>query len=138
MNQIREVFPYLMVSDANAAINIYQRAFGATELFRLVEPSGRMGHAEMRLGPAVLMVCGEFPEYGMVGPQRDQFTGCTIHLHVNNADEIGERAVTAGATMLMPPTDQFYEERSCRLRDPFRHAWPLGHSIEKVEPEEMQ
>ncbi len=138
MNQIREVFPYLMVRDAKAAINFYQRAFGATELFRLVEPSGRIGHAEMQLGPAVLMVCDEFPEYGMVGPQREQFTGCTIHLHVDNADEIGERAVAAGATMLMPPTDQFYGERSCRLRDPFGHAWLLGHSIEKVEPEEMQ
>jgi len=138
MNQIREVFPYLMVRDAKAAINFYQRAFGATELFRLVEPSGRIGHAEMQLGPAVLMVCDEFPEYGMVGPQREQFTGCTIHLHVDNADEISERAVAAGATMLMPPTDQFYGERSCRLRDPFGHAWLLGHSIEKVEPEEMQ
>lgn len=138
MNQIREVFPYLMVRDAKAAINFYQRAFGATELFRLVEPSGRIGHAEMQLGPAVLMVCYEFPEYGMVGPQREQYTGCTIHLHADNADDIGERAVAAGATMLMPPTDQFYGERSCRLRDPFGHAWLLGHSIEKVEPEEMQ
>jgi uncharacterized glyoxalase superfamily protein PhnB len=84
------------------------------------------------------MVCDEFPEYGMVGPQGDQFTGCTIHLHVDNADEMGERAVAAGATMLMPPTDQFYGERSCRLRDPFGHAWLIGHSIEKVTPEEMQ
>jgi uncharacterized glyoxalase superfamily protein PhnB len=138
MSQIHEVFPYLMVRDAKAAIAFYQRAFGATELFRLVEPSGRIGHAELKLGPAVLMVCDEFPEYGMVGPQREQFTGCTIHLHVENADTMGERAVAAGATMLMPPTDQFYGERSCRLRDPFGHAWLLGHSIEKVEPDEMQ
>ena len=138
MSQIREVFPYLMVRDAKAAIDFYQRAFGATVLFWLVEPSGRIGHAEMQLGPAVLMVCDEFPEYGMIGPQREQFTGCTIHLHVDNADELGECAVAAGATMLMPPTDQFYGERSCRLRDPFGHAWLLGHSIEKVEPEEMQ
>lgn len=138
MSQIHEVFPYLMVRDAKAAIAFYQQAFGATELFRLVEPSGRIGHAELQLGPAVLMVCDEFPEYGMVGPQREQFTGCTIHLHVDNADAMAERAAAAGATILMPPTDQFYGERSCRLRDPFGHAWLLGHSIEKVEPEEMQ
>ncbi|HEX5737048.1 MAG TPA: VOC family protein [Hydrogenophaga sp.] len=138
MNEIHEVYPYLMVRDSSAAITFYQRAFGAVELFRLVEPSGRIGHAELQLGPIVLMVCDEFPEYGMVGPQGDQFTGCTIHLHVNNADEMGERAVAAGATMLMPPTDQFYGERSCRLRDPFGHAWLIGHSIEKLEPEEMQ
>jgi PhnB protein len=138
MNQIHEVFPYLIVRDANRAISFYLEAFGATELFRLVEPSGRIGHAELQLGSAVLMVCDEFPEYGMAGPQGEQFTGCTIHLHVDNADEMGARAVAAGAKMLMPPTDQFYGERSCRLRDPYGHTWLLGHSIEKVEPEEMQ
>ncbi len=138
MSRIHEVFPYLMVRDAKAAIVFYQQAFGATELFRLVEPSGRIGHAELQLGPVVLMVCDEFPEYGMVGPQGEAFSGCTIHLHVDDGDAMGERAVAAGATMLMPPTDQFYGERSCRLRDPFGHFWLLGHSIEKVEPEEMQ
>lgn len=138
MSSIHDVFPYLMVRDANAAISFYKSAFGATELFRLVEPSGRIGHAELQLGPAVLMVCDEFPEYGMVGPQDAQFTGCTLHLHVDDADAMADRAVAAGATMLMPPTDQFYGERSCRLRDPFGHAWLLGHSIEKVDPQEMQ
>lgn len=138
MNPIHEVFPYLMVRDAQAAINFYQLAFGATELFRLVEPSGRIGHAELQLGPTVLMVCDEFPEYGMHGPQSDRFTGCTIHLHVDNADAMAERAAVAGATVLMPPTDQFHGERSCRLRDPFGHTWLLGHSIEKLEPDEMQ
>jgi PhnB protein len=138
MNQIHEVFPYLMVRDSKAAISFYQQAFGAVELFRLVEPSGRIGHVELQIGPVVLMVCDEFPEYGMVGPQNDQFTGCTIHLHVDNADDMGKSAVAAGATMLMPPTDQFYGERSCRLRDPFGHAWLIGHTIEKMAPDEMQ
>ena len=138
MSQIHDVYPYLMVRDAQAAMAFYAEAFGATELFRLVEPSGRVGHAELQLGAAVLMVCDEFPEYGMVGPQGEKFTGCTIHLHVDDADAMAERAVAAGATMLMPPTDQFYGERSCRLRDPFGHFWLLGHSFEKVDPAEMQ
>ncbi len=138
MNEIHEVFPYLMVSDAQGAVTFYQQAFGAKEIFRLVEPSGRIGHVELQLGPVVLMVCDEFPEYGMVAPPRDGFTGCTLHLHVDNADAMAERAAAAGATVLMPPTDQFYGERSCRLRDPFGHTWLLGHSIEKLTPEEMQ
>jgi len=138
MNEIHEVFPYLMVRDAKAAIAFYQQAFGTTELFRLVEPSGRIGHVELQLGPAVLMVCDEYPEYGMMGRKASSSPAATIHLHVDNADAMGERAVAAGATMLMPPTDQFYGERSCRLRDPFGHTWLLGHSIEKMEPEEMQ
>lgn len=138
MSQIKELFPYLMVRDAKAAIAFYQQAFGASELFRLVEPSGRVGHSELQLGPAVLMVCDEFPEYGMSAPRGGQFSGCTLHLHVDNADAMAERAVAAGATMDMPPADQFYGERSCRLRDPFGHTWLLGHSIERVTPEEMQ
>lgn len=138
MNAIHDVFPYLMVRDAQAAIAFYQQAFGATERFRLVEPSGRIGHVELQLGPVVLMVCDEFPECGMVGPQGEQFTGCTIHLHVDDADAMAERAAAAGATITMPPTDQFYGERSCRLRDPFGHSWLLGHSIEEVAPAEMQ
>ena len=62
----------------------------------------------------------------------------TIHLHVDNADAMARRAVAAGATMLREPTDEFYGERSCRLRDPFGHTWLLGHSIEAVSPQEMQ
>ena len=137
-NTIHEVFAYLCVRDTSAAIRFYEQAFGAVERFRLVEPSGRIGHAEVQIGPSVLMLCDPFPEYGFNGPQEGQGTACTVHLHVDNADEMAARAVAAGATMLMPPTDQFYGERSCRIRDPFGHAWLLGHSIEKVEPEEMQ
>ena len=61
-----------------------------------------------------------------------------VHLHVDDADAMGEKAVAKGATMLMPPTDQFFGERSCRIRDPFGQLWLLGHSIEEVTPEEMQ
>lgn len=135
---IHEVFPYLMVRDAKAATAFYGEVFGATELFRLVEPSGRIGHVELQLGPIVLMLSEEYPEYGMAAPQGETSNGFVIHLHVNNADTLGERAVAAGATMMSPPTDQFYGERSCRIRDPFGHFWLLGHSIEKVTPQEMQ
>ena len=135
---IREVFPYLRVRDTAEAMRFYAAAFGAKELFRLTEPSGRIGHAEMQLGPAVLMLSDPYPEYGLNAPAGDDDMGTTVHLHVENADVMAERAVAAGATMLMPPTDQFYGERSCRLRDPFGHTWLLGHEIEKLTPEEMQ
>jgi PhnB protein len=137
-NTTHELFPYLCVSDTDAAVRFYQQAFGGEELFRLVEPSGRIGHAEVKIGPAIVMLCDPFPEYGIDAPQANRPISCTIHLHVDNADEMGARAVEAGATMTMPPTDQFYGERSCRLRDPFGHSWLIGHSIEKVTPEEMQ
>ena len=137
-NAIREVFPYLRVRDTAAAMRFYAAAFGAKELFRLTEPSGRIGHAEMQLRPAVLMLSDPYPEYGLNAPAGDDDMGTTVHLHVENADAMAERAVAAGATMLMPPTDQFYGERSGTVRDPFGHEWLIGHSLEELTPEEMQ
>jgi len=136
---IHEVFTYLRVRDTAAAIAFYTQAFGAKELFRLTEPSGRIGHAELELGPSVLMLSDAFPEYGIEAPPIGGATSyASVHLHVDNADAVLEQAVSAGATMLMAPTDQFYGERSCKLRDPFGHEWLIGHSIEQLTPDEMQ
>lgn len=137
-NRIHEVFPYLRVSDANAAVAFYSQVFGATEKFRLTEPSGRIGHVELDLGNLVLMLSDEFPEYGCLGPQTPGATGMVIHLHCDDCDELGARAVAAGALMIREPSDAFYGERSCTIRDPFGHEWMLGHEIETVDPEEMQ
>ena len=137
-NRINEVFSYLRVKGAPAAIAFCKDVFGATERFRLTEPGGRIGHIELDLGNIVLMISEEYPEYGILGPQSPGATGMAIHLHVENADELAARAVAAGATMVREPADQFYGERSCLIRDPFGHEWMLGHEIEKVTPEEMQ
>lgn len=135
---IHEVFAYLRVKGAAQAIDFYARAFGAVERFRLTEPDGRIGHAELQLGPAVLMLSEQYPEYGLLAPDGATTVGASVHLHVDNCDACAERAVAAGATMEMAPTDQFYGERSCRVRDPFGHQWLLGHDIEALTPEEMQ
>jgi uncharacterized glyoxalase superfamily protein PhnB len=135
---IHEVFAYLRVSDTAGAMRFYAAAFGAVEKFRLTEPGGRIGHAEMQLGPSVLMLSDPYPEYGLPAPAGDQDIGCSIHLHVENADALAASAVAAGATLLMAPTDQFYGERSCRLRDPFGHTWLIGHEIERLSPQQMQ
>ena len=58
---IHELFAYLHVADAARAIEFYRQAFGATEKFRLTEPGGRLGHAELLFGTATLMICDEFP-----------------------------------------------------------------------------
>lgn len=135
---IHEVFAYLCVADAAAAIDFYARAFGATEKFRLTEPGGRIGHAEMDFGGATIMLCDEYPECGIRGPQRGAPTSVTLHLHVDDADEAIARAVAAGATLEREPSDAFYGERGGSVFDPFGHRWLIGHSIEDVSPEEMQ
>jgi uncharacterized glyoxalase superfamily protein PhnB len=135
---ILDVFPYLRTRDGNAAIKFYKEAFGATEDFRLMEPGGRIGHAELKFGTMTVMVSDEYPEYGIHAPQAAVPTGSAVHLHVSDVDALAERAVKAGATLVMPPQDQFYGERTARLKDPFGHEWLLGQEIEKVPREEMQ
>ena len=131
------VTPYLVMNGAAGAIDFYKKAFGATELFRM--PYGdKIGHAEIKIGDSPIMLADENPQMGNVGPQALGGTPVTIHLHVDNADEMIRRAVEAGAKLEMEPTDQFYGERSGAIRDPFGHRWNIGHSIEEVAPDEMQ
>jgi uncharacterized glyoxalase superfamily protein PhnB len=138
MADIQEIYPYLRVHDAAEAIEFYSRAFGAEELFRLTEPSGRIGHAEIRIGPSTIMLSDEFPESGVTGPRSLGGTSFALHLHVDDVGSAFARAVSAGATIVRPLRDQFYGERSGTVRDPFGHEWLLGGHLETVTPEEMQ
>jgi PhnB protein len=98
-NAIHEVFAYLSVSDTQEAIDFYVKAFGAVELYRLTEPSGRIGHAELQMGPsAVLMLSDPYPEYGITPPPPEGLSGMRIHLHVDNADDMARAAVAAGCS----------------------------------------
>jgi uncharacterized glyoxalase superfamily protein PhnB len=135
---VHELFVYLRAKDAQTSIDFYKRAFGATEKFRLVEPSGRIGHAELAFGEAIVMLSDEFPEFDCYAPAADARSTFVIHLHVDDADAVIEQAVGAGARLVRPPTDAFYGERSGTVRDPFGYDWMIGHSIEAVEPDEMQ
>lgn len=136
--KIENVSPYLCVSDAAAAIDFYQRAFGASETYRLAEPSGRIAHAEMAFGQTTIMLADEFPEYDIRSASTIGATPVTLHLQVDNADAVIERAVQAGATLERPPADQFYGKRSGTIRDPFGHRWSIAHHIENVSNDEMQ
>ena len=133
-----ELFVYLCVRDAKAAIDFHAKAFGAKEKLRLTETGGRIGHAEVDFGGHVVMLSEPYPEFGVVAPTAGQATVYCIHLHVDDADAAIRNAVNAGATLIRPAQDAFYGERSGRIRDPFGHEWLLGHHIEDVAPEEMQ
>lgn len=136
--RIDEAYAYLCVHDTQAALAFYARAFGASEKFRLVEPSGRIGHAEMAFGPNTVMLCDEFPEFGIQSARALGATPVTVHLHVDDADAMIANAVQAGATLEREASDAFYGERSGVVRCPFGHRWLIGHSIEAVTPQEMQ
>lgn len=130
---------YLTVSDAAKAIVFYQAAFGATERFRLTDKTtGKVGHAEISIQGNLVMLADENPEWGNKSPSALGGSPVTFCLMVENADAALERAVAAGATVMMPAADQFYGFRSANVVDPFGHNWMLQHEIEKISPEEMQ
>ena len=133
-----ELYAYLCVRDAQAAMAYYTRAFGARELFRLTEPGGRVGHAEMDFDGHTLMLSEEYPDMGVRSPDGLGGTPVTLHLHVDDADALIARAVAAGGTLERSAQDHFYGERSGTVRDPFGHRWLIGHAIEAVTPQEMQ
>jgi PhnB protein len=137
---IHEAIPYIRVRGGAQAIEYYKRAFDATEVFRLTEPSpaGRLGHAEIRIGGVMLMLSDEYPECGIYGPATIGGTSFAMHLHVSDVDALMQRAVEAGGTVIRPIENHSHGERGGTLRDPFGHEWMLGQEIEKVTPEEMQ
>ena len=135
---IHELHTYLRVDRAAEAIAFYERAFSAREKYRLTEPSGRIGHAELEFGPHVLMLADEYPELGIRGPRSIGGTTLSISLRVDNADAMIAQAIAAGAAVVRPVENQFFGLRSGTVRDPFGHEWVIGQQIEEVSPEEMQ
>ncbi|HTG33521.1 MAG TPA: VOC family protein [Thermoanaerobaculia bacterium] len=133
-----QVIPYLHIKGAARAIEFYRQAFGATEVLRLSEPDGKIGHAEIQIGGARIMIADEYPEYGILGPQSLGGTSVSLHLTVPDVDAFAQQAVAAGAKLAKPIKDEFYGERGGRLEDPFGHVWQVMTRIEEVSPEEMQ
>jgi uncharacterized glyoxalase superfamily protein PhnB len=130
--------PYLCVQGAAAALDFYRQAFGAAEEMRLSEPGGRIGHAEIQIDGARIMLSDEYPEYGILSPKTLGGAAVSIHLSVPEVDAFTERAVAAGATLKQPVADQFYGERTAKLEDPFGHSWHISTTTEEVSVEEMQ
>lgn len=131
------VTPYLMIKGAAAAIDFYKKAFGATELMRMPMAGGKIGHAEIQIGNSRVMLADEFPEMGFVGPQTIGGTGVTLHLYVEDVDEVAKQAVAAGAKETRAVQDQFYGDRSGTFQDPFGHVWNISTHKEDLTMEEI-
>jgi PhnB protein len=129
--------PYLLVRNAAEAIDFYKRAFGATELMRLVAPDGKVGHAEIKIGNSPIMLADEVPNMGFRSPQSLGGSAVSILLYVEDVDARFRQASGAGAKVLEPVKDQFYGDRSGTLEDPFGHVWTVATHIEDVSLEEV-
>lgn len=132
------VTPSITVDDGVAALEFYAKAFGAEELFRLPMPDGKIGHAEIQIGNARIMVSDEFPDWGAVSPKTRGGPTSALMLYVENVDESFQRAVDAGATVVMPVADQFWGDRMGSVSDPFGHKWSIATPVEAVEADELK
>jgi PhnB protein len=131
------ITPYLIVAGAAKALEFYQQAFGATELFRMSMPDGRVGHAEMQIGDSRMMLADGCPEMGFHDPKAIGGTAVSLLIYCEDVDALFARAVAAGATLLRPVQDQFYGDRSGTLTDPFGHVWTIATHKEDLSPEEI-
>jgi PhnB protein len=129
--------PYLIIKGAANAIEFYKKAFGATEIMRIPSPGGTVGHAEIKIGDAIIMLADEFPEMNHRSPQSFGGTPVSMLVYVQDVDAVFKRAITAGANALTPVEDKFYGDRSGSLEDPFGHQWHFATHIEDVPPDEM-
>jgi uncharacterized glyoxalase superfamily protein PhnB len=137
--KVKAVVPYLIVKGAAGAIDFYGKAFGARELYRLVDPvDQRIGHAELAFGDSLVMLADEYPDFGAVGPETIGGSPVKLHLDVQDADAAFDRAVRNGGTVLRPLRNEFHGARSGLIGDPFGYAWFVSQKVEDLTPAEMQ
>ena len=124
------ITPYLVADDAPALLEFLVNAFGAVERMRMPMPDGSLAHAEVEVGgAAVMMGSSSGSDFPAMQAQ--------IHLYVENVDAVYAQAVSAGATAVAEPEDQFYGDRIARVLDPAGNHWSIATHIAEVTPEEM-
>jgi PhnB protein len=130
--------PYLIVKDAAAAIAFYERVFAARLRMRLNGPGGKVGHAEMAIGPGLVMLADEHPEMGARSPVTLGGSPVILHVYVENVDEVVQRAEQAGAKVIRPVENAFYGDRTGMIADPFGHVWSIATHVEDLAPDEIE
>ena len=131
-----ELVPHLVVDGAAAAIEFYEQAFDAEERYRMPTPDGsKVLHAEIAIGECRVMLCDPF--CGQADPRGLGGSPVTLHLQVPDVDLMFARALAAGATAIMEPSDAFWGDRYGQIRDPFGHAWSLASKVRDVSEAEM-
>jgi uncharacterized glyoxalase superfamily protein PhnB len=135
---VHSVTPHLVCAGAADAIEFYEKAFGATEMMRLPVPDGKLIHACVSINGSSVMLVDEFPAMGGTSPKTLEGTPVTIHLIVDDVDAFVERAVEAGAKVVMPVEDQFWGDRYGLIEDPFGHRWSVATPKRQMTMEEIR
>ena len=126
------VMPMLVCRDASAEIDFCKTTFGAVEVVRRPGPDGAVAHALVTIGPAMVMIEGEWPTLASRAPQPDGSSPVVIYVYVEDVDKVIERAVAAGAKVLLPVKNQFWGDRTGRIMDPSGHVWTIATRVEET------
>ena len=130
---------YLVVRNADRAIEFYKKAFGAKERFRMSGPDGKaIMHAELKIGDSIFMLSEESKEMKAHSPESIGGSPVSLYVYVRDVDQIFNQAVSEGATVLKPVNDQFYGDRSGYLKDPFGHLWSIATHKKDLSPDELR
>jgi PhnB protein len=130
------VIPRLVCRDPAAAIDFCAEAFGAVELNRRPGSDGTVAHALMTIGPAMIMIEGEWPTLPSRAPKADGSSPVVIFVYVHDVDKTVERAIAAGAQVLVPLQNQFWGDRIAWIMDPSGHVWTIATRIEETTAQE--
>jgi PhnB protein len=131
------VTPHLTVRGASEYIDFLKKAFGAVEVARAPGPGGKLMHAEVRIGDAIVMLNDDFPEFGLP-PLAQGRLPVTIHLYVPDVDKLWAQATAAGCQVVMPLDDQFWGDRYGQVNDPFGISWSMATHKEDLTQKEME
>jgi PhnB protein len=124
------ITPNIIVDNAEEAVAFLKKALGATENYRLTTSDGTITHCELKIGDSTLNLGTSmegWPAHGLVA-----------QIYVEDSDALFQRAVQAGAKVIMPMTNMFFGSREGRIADPFGNVWTIATLEEEVAPEEMQ
>ena len=132
------VTPAIVVRDASAAIDFYQRAFGASEVSRMAGPDGKIMHAEIRIGNSLIMLGEENEQWGTKSPLLTNGNPGSLHIYVDDADASFARALEAGAIVRYPLEDAFWGDRYGKVTDPFGHEWGIATRVKDLTDAEMK
>ena len=132
------VMPMLVCRDAAAEIDFCKTTFGAVEMVSRPGPDGTVVHALVTIGPAMVLIEAEWPTLASRAPQPDGSSPVVIYVYVEDVDTVTERAVAAGARVLIPVKNQFWGDRTGRIIDPSGHVWTISTRVEETSSEERQ
>jgi PhnB protein len=132
------VTPSLVVRNAAEAIDFYKKALGAEEVMRMPDPSGRISHAELKIGDSIIFLSDEFPNMPTKSPQALGGNTGGFYLYVPDVDKSFQRAVDAGGKVTMPVSDMFWGDRFGQFTDPFGHTWSISTHTKDLSPQEME